>query len=207
MLLDNVEGKVLADPRPIRFITGKRKKAWVKNCVAIGLSGGFLEPLESTAIYMIQSAIMKLIRSFPDATFSEIESDEFNRQIDSKFSQVRNLLIAHYKETQRDDTEFWRHCANMGIPEELEHRIGLFRLRGHVSYKASELFNEPSWLSVLIGQHVIPESYDPRVDSVPAAEIGQRLEQIRSIIAQAAQSMPSHAETISKHCAATGMGV
>jgi len=175
MLLDNVKGKALADPRLIRFTTGKRKKAWVKNCVAVGLSVGFLEPLESTAIYVIQSAIMKLIRSFPDASFSEVESDEFNRQIDAKFNQVRNLLITHYKESQRDDTPYWNYCRNMSIPEDLEHRIALFRHRGHVSYKSSELFNEPSWLSVLIGQHVIPESYYPRVDSVPEAEISQRL--------------------------------
>ena len=201
MVLDNTEGTPLAEPRLIKFTTGMRSKAWVKNCVAIGLSCGFLEPLESTAIYVIQSAIMKLIRSFPDASFSTVESDEFNRQIDAKFNQVRNLLIAHYKETQRDDSPYWNYCRNMSIPEDLEHRIALFRHRGHVSYKASELFNEPSWLSVLIGQHVIPESYDPRVDSVDKDEIAQRLSQIKTIIRQAAASMPEHASTIAQHCA------
>jgi tryptophan halogenase len=202
MVLDNVEGTPMAEPRLIRFTTGKRRKAWVNNCVAIGLSGGFLEPLESTAIYFIQSAIMKLVRNFPDASFSAVEADEFNRQIDSKFNQVRNLLIAHYKETQRDDTPFWNYCRNMSIPEDLTHRIELFRHRGHVSFKSSELFNEPSWLSVLIGQGVIPQSYDPRVDGVSEAEIGQRLEQIKTIIRQSAESMPGHASTIANNCAA-----
>ena len=205
MVLDNIEGATIAEPRLLRFRTGKRKKSWHKNCVAIGLSGGFLEPLESTAIYLIQSAIMKLIRSFPDAGFNAVETEEFNRQMDTKFGQVRNLLILHYKETQRDDSSFWDYCRNMSIPEELEHRKQLFRHHGQVAYKKSDLFNEPSWLAVYIGQGVVPEHYDPRVNNVSESEIRQRLAQIRQIIQHSAASLPSHASTIARHCAAEVM--
>ncbi|NND44429.1 MAG: tryptophan 7-halogenase [Xanthomonadales bacterium] len=202
MVIDNTEGKLLAEPRLLRFTTGRRKRAWIKNCVAVGLSGGFLEPLESTAIYLIQSAITKLIRNFPGNYINEVEVEEFNRQINNKFDQVRNLLILHYKLTEREDTPFWSYCRNMSIPDELAHRMALFGHRGHVAHKPSELFNEPSWLAVLIGQGLIPESYDRRIDSLPEAETRNRLAQIRQLIAQTAQSMPRHEETIARHCAA-----
>lgn len=201
MLLDNTEGKPLAEPRVLRFTTGRRRRAWVRNCVAVGLSGGFLEPLESTAIYLIQSAIMKLIRNFPGSYINEVEVEEFNRQVNSKFDQVRNLIIVHYKQTEREDTPFWQYCRHMSIPDELQHRIELFRHRGHVAHKASELFNEPSWLAVLIGQGVIPETYDRRVDGLPDEQLRERLSRIREIIAQEAAAMPAHADTIARNCA------
>ncbi|MDJ0656808.1 MAG: tryptophan 7-halogenase [Xanthomonadales bacterium] len=201
LLRENVDGEPLAEPRLLRFTAGRRKQAWVKNCVAIGLSGGFLEPLESTSIYLIQSAIMKLIRNLPDASFKQVEIDEFNRQMNNKFEQVRDLLILHYKQIFRDDTPFWNYTRNMEIPEELAHRMALFKHRGVVAVEQSELFSEPSWLAVLLGQGLVPDSYDPRANVVALDELTRRMTQIRSMIAQAADSMPSHLQTIKAHCA------
>jgi tryptophan halogenase len=148
---------------------------------------------------------MKLIRNFPGAYITPVEAEEFNRQVNNKYDQVRNLIILHYKQNERGDTPFWEYCRNMSIPEELQHRIELFRHRGHVAHKPSELFNEPSWLAVLIGQGVIPERYDRRADGLPESEIRQRMAQIRNIIRQAEEAMPSHQDTIARNCASEAM--
>ena len=199
-LLDNIEGEALTEPRLLRFTTGMRKKVWNKNCVSIGLSSGFLEPLESTSIYLIQTTILKFIRSFPDRHFEQVHIDEFNRQMANKFEEARDFLILHYHATKRDDTPFWDYCRNMEIPAELKRRIDFFRNSGAVSFKRSELFIEHNWLAVLIGQGIIPHRYDPRVEGMNIEEIGKILLQMRTHIRQQAEMMPVHAKTLADYC-------
>jgi tryptophan halogenase len=204
VLLDNIEHEALAEPRVLQFVAGKRRQMWEKNCVAIGLSGGFLEPLESTSIFLIQAAIMKLIERFPDREFSATDRDDYNAQIGQAFEQVRDFIILHYKATTRDDSGFWKYCRNMPIPEELEYKMQTFRESGHVVFSERELFTKTNWLSVLLGQDVIPECTDLRVDCMSSEKIGTQLGQIHEVMRRAAASMPSHKETISRYCAADG---
>ena len=204
LLLDNIEREVLAEPRVLQFVAGKRRQMWEKNCVAIGLSGGFLEPLESTSIHLIQAAIIKLIERFPDREFSATDRDDYNAQIGQAFEQVRDFIILHYKATTRDDSEFWQYCRNMTIPEELDYKMQTFRESGHVVYSERELFIRTNWISVLLGQHVIPECTDLRVDCTSSDKINAQLGQMHEVIRRAAASMPSHEEVISRYCAADG---
>ncbi|MDZ7645497.1 MAG: tryptophan halogenase family protein [Woeseiaceae bacterium] len=202
ILLENIEGRALDEPRQLRFVPGKRRRMWNRNCVAVGLSGGFLEPLESTSIYLIQAAIMKLIEFFPDRRLAAPDRDEFNRQLDRKFDEVRDFIILHYKATERDDTEFWKYCRAMDVPDELARRIELFRRRGIASHSPAELFIETNWLAVYLGQGIVPAAYDPRADCLPAAETAKRLAGMRAHIRKAAESLPAHSATIARHCAA-----
>ena len=201
-MLENIEGEVIAEPRVLRFTTGKRKKTWNKNCVAIGLSGGFLEPLESTSIWLIQAAIMELVQFLPDGEFSDVDIAEFNRQMNRKFEQVRDFLIFHYKATERDDSPFWNYCRNMPIPDELEYRMNLFKKRGHVVFSPRELFIETSWLAVFLGQGPVPETFDPRVRCLDVQTIRNRLRHLNAMIRQTADAMPGHEATIAAHCVA-----
>ncbi len=202
MLFANIEREALAEPRVLRFVAGKRRQMWEKNCVAIGLSGGFLEPLESTSIYLIQAAIMKLIERFPDREFSDINRDDFNAQIGQAFEQVRDFIILHYKATTREDTEFWKYCRNMSIPDQLDYKMRTFKESGHVVCSRRELFIETNWLSVFLGQHVIPESTALRADCIPADNISAQLGRMREVIKRAVAAMPSHEQAISRYCAA-----
>jgi tryptophan halogenase len=204
MLLDNIERQALTEPRIIKFTAGRRHRMWEKNCIAIGLSGGFLEPLESTSIYLIQAAIMKLIERFPDREFSAVDRDDYNAQIGQAFEQVRDFIILHYKATTRDDSEFWQYCRDMSVPDELDHKMRTFRETGHVVYSERELFIKPSWVSVLIGQHVIPENTDLRVNCVPSDKIRAQMAQMHEVMKRAAAAMPRHEETIARYCAADG---
>ena len=206
ILLDNLEGGPVAEPRTLRFTTGKRKQMWNRNCIAIGLSGGFLEPLESTSIWLIQAAIMQLAQDFPDKGFDDPDIEHYNREMSRKFDQVRDFLILHYKATERDDAPFWDYCRNMSIPDELEYRMRLFRKRGHVVFSPRELFIEGNWLAIMLGQGVTPEVYDPRVHCLDDEQIAPRLAAIETSIRQAADSMPTHADTIGRHCAAGDSG-
>ena len=200
--LDNIEGEPIAEPRLLRFKTGMRKKAWHRNCVAIGLSGGFLEPLESTSIWLIQAAIMQLAQSLPNRGFSEVDIAEFNREMASKFEQVRDLLIFHYKANVRDDSEFWTYCRNMQIPHDLEYRMNLFRQTGHVSFSPRELFIETNWLAVFLGQDLQPRRHDPRAHCLDDRTVKERLRQLQGAVQIAADRMPEHATTIREYCAA-----
>ena len=201
-LLDNLEGEAHGDPRLLKFVPGKRKRMWRRNCIAIGLSGGFLEPLESTSIFLIQAAIMKLIERFPDAAMPAVVRDAYNDDMDRMFDEVRNFIILHYKQTARDDSDFWRYCANMPIPEELAHRMRVFAERGVAAHRAGELFIETNWIAVYLGQHLVPQNVDPRVDCLDAGETRRTLRDMREHLARAADALPTHADTIRKHCAA-----
>ncbi|WP_031553923.1 tryptophan halogenase family protein [Parvularcula oceani] len=199
-LLANLDGKPLAEPRHLRFTTGHRKKFWVKNCVAIGLSAGFLEPLESTSIHLIQSGIAKLLQMFPDRGFEQADIDRYNRVTTFEFERIRDFLILHYHATQRDDSPFWDYVREMSIPDYLEDKMRLFRSHGRVFRENEELFNDTSWFSVLIGQNVKPGGYDPVANVLSDEETARRLDHIRQTIATCAEHMPPHAEFIRENC-------
>jgi tryptophan halogenase len=200
-LMANLDGKPLADPRMLKFVTGKRRKMWNRNCVAVGLSSGFMEPLESTSIHLIQSNVSRLATFFPHQGFDQADIDEFNRQADFEFERIRDFIILHYKATERDDTEFWRHCASMPIPDTLAHKMELFRKNGRVFRENAELFSEISWVEVMLGQHVVPERYHPLVDALSEDRIQSFLDNVRATIGRCVEVMPTHAEFVRDHCA------
>lgn len=202
ILLSNLDGEQLAEPNRIRFVTGKRNKIWNKNCVALGLASGFLEPLESTSIHLIQSSIIRLVRLLPDAGFDEATVAEFNRQTDFEYERVRDFIILHYKATRRDDTPFWRYCRDMDVPDTLQRKMDLWRANGRIFREDEELFAEESWIQVFLGQGEIPRAYDPLVDIKTDEEIDEFLGNVETVIGKCAALMPSHAAYVAKVCPA-----
>jgi tryptophan halogenase len=201
-LLANLDGKPLADPRVIRFQPGKRHKAWDKNVVAIGLSSGFLEPLESTSIHLIQTGILRLLALFPNDAFSAADIAEYNAQTDFEYHDIRDFIVAHYKVTNREDTPFWAYLKHMDVPDSLAERLELFRSSGRFFvHGKAELFREESWVQVLLGQG-LEMRYDPMVDMVPDDDARGYLKDIAEVNAEYAELMPSHAEFIARNCAA-----
>ena len=196
LLLSNLEGEPLAEPRRLSFVTGRRKRAWNRNVVAMGLSSGFVEPLESTSIHLIQSGISKLLALFPDKSFNPVEQDEYNRQMQALFEDVRDFIILHYNMTKRDDSEFWNYCRTMSIPESLERKIALWRAKGRVFRDELELFATPSWVAVMLGQGAWPESYEPVTDSLDEDKVAAALEQMRLANLETADRLPTHGEFI-----------
>lgn len=203
ILLGNLEGPTINDPRTIRFKTGRRAQFWVKNCVAIGLSSGFLEPIESTSIHLIQSAAVKFANLFPNADFDPAGIAEYNAQVISEFEGIRDFIIAHYHLNQRSDSSFWAGCRDMTIPETLSHRIDLYRRTGRLFREQNELFHEVGWMQLLIGQNIMPEAYDHMAEALPSAELKQYLADIHTLMNGAVARMPSHADWLARHCAAT----
>ena len=199
-LLKDIEGEPMSDPRLIRFKTGCQKKFWEKNCIAIGLSAGFLEPLESTSLYLIQVGISRFISLFPDGNISPVVQKEYNRQIRQLFVQVRDFVILHYYATERTDTPFWNYCKNMSVPDSLQDKIDLFQDAGRVFRYEDDLFGETSWVAVLLGQNIIPKTIDPIVATVPSEQVERSLKSMESAIEKAIKTMPSHSEFISKYC-------
>jgi tryptophan halogenase len=201
-LLETVEGGVLTEPNHIRYTTGARRQQWVRNCVAVGLSGGFMEPLESTSIHLIQRAVLRLIRMLPGGPISPHDIAEFNDQQLTDMEQIRDFLILHYKVTDRRDSPFWRHCAALPVPDSLAHRIALFRETGRVFRKNEELFVENSWVQVMMGQGIMPQSCHPVASRLSAAELDHFLRSQRQTVAQTVASLPSHEAYIARYCAA-----
>jgi tryptophan halogenase len=199
LLLQRLDGAAQAEPRRLRFLTGKRRKQWSRNCVAIGLSSGFLEPLESTSIHLIQQAIGYLLSLWPDGSFDPADADEFNRIMDIEYERVRDFLVLHYVANGRVGAPFWDHLRTMPRPDSLTLKMELFQRRGWVSTYRDGLFQPASWLSVYLGQGVAPEAHDPRADAPPQAEIAARLENLRSQVRRAAESMPHHADFIRRY--------
>jgi tryptophan halogenase len=201
-LLTRLEGKPLMDPKILRFTTGMRKKFWDKNVVAVGLSSGFMEPLESTSIHLIQSAIARLTAFFPHAGFDATDIEEFNAHSAFEFEKIRDFLILHYHATERTDTPFWNYVRTMDVPESLKRKMALFQANGRIFRQNEELFAEPSWIQVMIGQRWMPQGYHALVDGVSAEEAVRHVETVRGVIANCVRAMPTHEEFIARHCAA-----
>lgn len=202
ILIKNLEGPAASDPRVIRFKTGRRKVFWEKNCVAIGLSGGFLEPLESTSIHMIQSAIIRLAKLFPKNGGSPVLQKDYNRQAIAEFDYITDFIILHYYLNQREQDEFWLDCANMEIPERLKRKIDLFEFGALIEREDNELFTEGSWLHVYLGQNLIPREYSILADDISSKDLREYLNNLHSIMAGALKQLPSHQQFIDKFCAA-----
>jgi tryptophan halogenase len=198
MLRSNLEGELLDEPRPIRFGTGMRKQAWSHNVVSLGLSSGFLEPLESTSIHLIQNGISRLLALFPDKRISPLEREEYNKGMRGLFEDVRDFIILHYKATQRDDTEFWRYVANMSVPESLQRRIDLWKLHGRIFREGAELFGVTSWVAVMLGQNIWPEHYDAIADSLDERKVAQAMAQMREGYAATAAKLPTQEEFLKR---------
>lgn len=201
-LLGTVEGEVLTKPNVIRFTTGARRKQWHRNCVAVGLSGGFMEPLESTSIHLIQRAILRIVRMMPMGEISPRDVAEFNDQQLTDMEQIRDFLILHYKATDRRDSPFWRQCAGMDIPESLTHKIELFCETGRVFRKNEELFVENSWVQVMMGQGIMPKSYHPVATKLSDAELAHLLAGLRDSVAKTVAGLPDHHAYVAQYCGA-----
>ena len=202
MLLSNLESQAISDPRHLSFTAGRRRSAWNANVVSLGLSAGFIEPLESTSIHLIQSGIAKLLALFPDRRLDTDESDEYNRQMRDAYEDVRDFIILHYKVTRRDDSDFWNYCRTMDLPDKLAARLELWRSKGRVFREGYELFGTPSWVAVLLGQGLIPEEPEPAARAMDEKVLVDVLERMRVGYRQTAERMPSHSEFIAHHCAA-----
>jgi tryptophan halogenase len=199
-LIASVEGEPIAEPRVLKFKAGRRKRSWVRNCVAVGLASGFLEPLESTSIYLIQAAITYLVELFPERQISALDRDEFNRLIDMEYDRIRDFLILHYHATERTDSAFWDYVRTMQVPDTLHEKMELFRRRGRVAKYREGVFLDASWIAVYIGQGVIPGGYDMRADLPPADVVARGIERLRSEIRAKAERMPDHRAYIENYC-------
>ncbi|MFC4347133.1 tryptophan halogenase family protein [Kordiimonas lipolytica] len=204
-LLDNLEGKPLADPRVIPFKVGRREKFWHKNCIAVGLSSGFLEPLESTSIHLIQTSIVRFVQMFPSLGLDASNVAEYNEQVGFEFESIRDFIILHYHATERDDSAFWKRCREMEIPESLKHKMDLFRETGRIFRFNNELFSEAGWLQVMLGQRVMPKAYHPMADALDEAQLRDYFNNLRTIIGGTVPKLPTQKDFIAKHCAAPGM--
>jgi tryptophan halogenase len=198
----HLDGEALAEPNALRFTAGRRRSFWVRNCVAIGLAGGFLEPLESTSIALIQSAIAKLLTFFPGRCPVPAEIAEANRLMQEEYERIRDFIILHYKATARDDAPLWREAAVRAVPDTLAHKMELFASRGHVVQYAQESFEESSWVSLFLGLGIVPRRYDSRIDDSTLAAVTEQLRQLRAAIGAGAAAAADHAQFIARHCAA-----
>ncbi|MFN7128428.1 MAG: tryptophan halogenase family protein [Brevundimonas sp.] len=198
----SLDGPEAGEPNFLRFTTGRRRKTWNKNCLSLGLASGFIEPLESTSIHLIQSGLSKLLLSFPDTGFAQADIDNYNRLMQAEFERIRDFIILHYHATERDDAPLWRQVRAMAIPDSLTQKIDLFRSRGRVFRYEDELFQETSWVAVLMGQGVSPARCDPLTETVAQDQVRHRLNEIRLAIRHAVEQMPAHESYISSRCAA-----
>nr|AGU11406.1 Tryptophan halogenase [uncultured organism] len=201
-LLGQLDGAPMADPRMLRFTTGRRRKAWNRNVVALGLASGFIEPLESTSIHMVQSGIANLLAMFPTLAFEPAEVARYNRVIAYEAERIRDFIVLHYNATQRDDSELWRYCRDMSLPDSLLEKYEIFASRGRVFRENEELFNDTSWFAVMTGQNIRPSGFDPVAVVLSVDETRLRLQQTADAIRNSADYMPSHGDFIRDHCQA-----
>lgn len=203
LLLENIDGEKLTEPRVIKFKTGRRRKGWHKNCVAIGLSSGFIEPLESTSIHLIMTAIVRLLRLFPYNGVTHSAIDEYNNKLDSELNAVRDFIILHYNVNHREDSEFWRHCQNMEIPASLVHKIHLFKETGRVFLDDGDIFRVDSWTQVMLGQGLMPMQYHQIANIMSDEEFSKFLTSLKASIHHAVEQLPEHDDFIKQYCSST----
>ncbi len=202
-LLANLDGKALAEPRLLRFTTGMRKQFWNKNVVAIGLAGGFLEPLESTSIYLAQTGITRLLSLFPHQAIDPVLRQRYNAETAFEYERVRDFLILHYHATQRNDSPFWNYCRTMEIPDSLRETIKLFRTDGRYFRNGEDFFALPSWVQVMLGQGIMPQAYHPIVDEMPEHKLFEQVDGMRDMLLHASASMPTHEQWVQRYWQAT----
>lgn len=202
LLMSNLPSATINQPRLIKFRTGQRRQHWNKNCIALGLASGFMEPLESTSIHMIQRGIIRLLQMFPSQGICDTDRREFNAQMALEAENIRDFIILHYYVTNRDDSPFWRHCKSMQIPDSLKHRIELFKETGRVFKVAGELFGENSWIQVMLGQGLYPQQYHPVVDMMSESELDQFMQQHTANIDQVVQQLSPHQMFLQHYCPA-----
>ncbi len=200
-LLTRLDGKALADPKILRFVTGHRRTFWEKNVVALGLASGFLEPLESTSIHLVQAGMFKLLALFPKHGFDPHIVAQYNRDITFDYNNIKDFLIAHYHVTEREDTPFWRYVKHMDIPDSLRARLEVFKATGQSLSREPELFREPSWLAVLTGQGLVPNDYHAAADAMEESELRLSLSRWRTAVAERVKALPSQEDFIRRTCA------
>jgi tryptophan halogenase len=200
-LMGSIEGEPLIEPRLLRFRPGQRRRTWEKNCIALGLASGFLEPLESTNIHLIQRGIIRLLQCFP-SVLSQCDIEEYNQQTETEITHIRDFIILHYHVTRRRDTPFWQAAAEMSIPGTLRHRIDLFRETARVFRVPNELFAENSWVQVMLGQGIEPTSWHPVTRLMPDPELRGFLESIRAGVERAVRQLAPHQQYIGSYCPA-----
>ena len=202
LLMANLDGAPLAEPRTIRFTTGRRRQSWVKNCLALGLASGFLEPLESTSIHLVQSGMTRFLKLFPDKGFNPLTIAEYNRRTAHEYELVRDFIVLHYHATRRDDSAYWRHCRALPLPDSLSHKIAYFREHGRLLIEEDDLFRDSNWAQVLIGQGVLPDAPSPLTHAVDDAALSDYMANIRRLIDHAVASLPDHAAYVARTCPA-----
>jgi tryptophan 7-halogenase len=198
----DLDGESASEPRFLRFRAGIRRKPWNKNVIALGLASGFIEPLESTSIHLIQTAIARLMTNFPDKSFNQPDIDYYNRRTRLEFEQVRDFIVLHYHATARDDSPFWNYCRTMAIPDTLAERIAIYRENARLYRHDNELFSETSWFAVMHGQNIAPQRYHPVADVLPEAELAKRMAKMADVTRKCLSVMPTHQQFIERHCKA-----
>lgn len=198
-LRGHLEGKPLAEPNRLKFVTGRRRKFWNKNVVALGLASGFIEPLESTSIHLIQSGINKLLMHFPDRTFAPANIEAYNRRQHLDYERIRDFIILHYHATSRQDSELWRYTRSMEIPDTLAHKIAVFRERGTFANAAEEMFTPTSWMAVMMGQGIMPQSYDPLVEFEAGDNLKEGFRRMQLHLNTLARDLIPHWQFLANH--------
>lgn len=201
-LLATVDTKPLAEPRLLKFKAGHRKRPWIKNVVSMGLASGFLEPLESTSIHLVQASLRRLVAYWPTRDFDPLLANEFNKLTRQEWEDIRDFIILHFHANERTDTEFWKYCSAMKVPDNLQNKIDHFRQGGRFVTTATELFKKPSWFAVFMGQFIEPKSYHPLVDSRPSVAAAGHFKATAQWVERVVERMPEHGEFIARNCAA-----
>lgn len=197
-LLAQIEGNTINDPRVIKFTPGKRRKGWNKNCVALGLASGFIEPLESTSIHLIMTAIVRLMRLFPFEGISDAAINEYNNKFDSEMQCILDFIVMHYHVTQRDDSPFWRHCKEMEIPDSLKHKLDLFKNTGLVFLDDGDIFRVDSWTQVMLGQRLQPKQFNRVAYEMSDDEFNRFMAGVREQVKAKVNALPSHGAFVDK---------